>query len=694
MSHNKVGVAILLLMIGRLAMAADSDNPSDPYLWLEDISSAASMQWVHEQNARTLKQIESSPDFEPIRKRILEILNSSERIPYVAKHGPYYYNFWQDPTHVRGLWRRTTLDEYKKPQPVWETVLDLDALAAAEKENWVWEGADVLKPDYDRCLISLSRGGADAAVVREFDLNSKTFVAGGFFLPEAKSNFAWGDRDHLYVATDFGPGSMTASGYPRIVKEWRRGTPLESAVTLFSGKSDDVGVGPMAIRNHGRSYDLINRLVRFFSGQIYLRRGDDWLLIDKPDDADLDIYGDYVVLRPKSDWTVGGKTYPAGSLLAENFNDYLAGRRQMIRVFTPGPRTSLDSYDATKNYLLLNEMEDVSSRLRLVRLRDDWKSTPVAVPSFGVAHAYGLDEDESDEYFLTLENFLTPTHLYLGQAGTESREPLKALPDFFDARGFEVTQHEAVSADGTQIPYFQVSPKGMKLDGSNPTILYGYGGFEVAMQPTYRAQLGVWLDRGGVYVLANIRGGGEFGPPWHDAARKQNRQRAYDDLEAVAEDLIARHVTSPRHLGMQGRSNGGLLAGVMLTQRPDLFGAVDCGSPLLDMRRYTKLPAGASWVDEYGDPDKPDDWAYIRKYSPYQNVVKDRKYPPVLFTTSTRDDRVHPGHARKMAALMEAQGHDVFYYENIEGGHGAAANNQQIAFMNALSYTFLLMELR
>jgi prolyl oligopeptidase len=676
------------------ARAAAADEP-DPYLWLEDITGDRAMQWVREQNAHTMAVLQSWQDFQTTRSRLLDIYNSSQRIPYINKYGKYYYNFWRDPQHVRGLWRRTTLEEYRKPQPAWETVLDIDQLAAAEKRNFVWKGAEILKPDYDRCLVRLSTGGADAVVIREFDLTLKQFVPGGFELPEAKSDVAWRDRDTLYVGTDFGPGSMTDSGYPRLVKQWKRGTPLSAAVTVFQGRPQDVEVGAEVLHDHGHVYELIDQATAFFSHNVFIRRGDAWVRIDKPADADVDTFGDFLLLTLKSDWTVGSTTYPAGSLLAENLEQYLGGQRQLIRLFTPTERRSLVWFSPTKNYLILNEMDNVRARPVLLRLADgQWAAAARGpdVPQFASVDLNGIDPDESDNYFEDIQDFLTPPSLYLGDAAQGGRELLKKLPDFFNTDGLEISQHEALSKDGTPIPYFQVSRKGLALDGTNRTVLEGYGGFQIPLAPHYDTAIGVaWLQGGGVYALANIRGGGEFGPTWHDAARKEHRQRAYDDFIAVAQDLIARKITSPRHLGIEGRSNGGLLMGVMLTERPDLFAAVACGSPLLDMRRYNKLLAGASWVDEYGDPDNPADWAYISRYSPYQNVKSDVGYPPVLFTTSTRDDRVHPGHARKMAARMEEQGHPVLYYENIEGGHGAAANIEQSAFMNALIYEFLWM---
>ncbi len=668
---------------------------SDPYLWLEDVTGNRALDWVRAQNSISTNELESAPVFEPIRRRLLTIMDSKERIPFVAKHGKWYYNFWRDQDNPRGVWRRTTLQAFKKADPDWEVVLDLDKLSAAEKENWVWHGYDILYPSYDRCLLILSRGGADAAVVREFDLLSKQFIDGGFYLPEAKSQVAWRDRDTLYVGTDFGPGSLTSSGYPRIIKEWKRHTPLQEAGLVFEGKPEDVSVDVSVVHDHGQTYEFITRGLTFFTSEDYVRRGDQWPKIEKPDDAIVSTFGDKLLLRLRSDWAIGGKNYPAGSLLASDFKASLTAERRFESLFTPTERTSLEATSDTKNYLLLNVLENVRNKLYALRYLDGaWTRTPLAAPEFGSATINGIDPDESDDYFLTLTDFLTPSSLYLGAIGETQREKLKSLPSFFEASGLEVTQHETVSKDGTRVPYFQVSPKGMLLAGNNPTLLYGYGGFEIPMLPAYAASVGsALLERGGVYVLANIRGGGEFGPKWHEAARKQNRQRAYDDFIAVAEDLIKRKVTSAQHLGIQGGSNGGLLMGVMLTERPDLFKAVVCQVPLLDMRRFNKLSAGASWMDEYGNPDKPEEWAYISKYSPYQNVVKEKKYPRVFFTTSTRDDRVHPGHARKMVARMKEQGHDVLYYENIEGGHGGAANNKQAAYMSALAYTFLLKEL-
>jgi prolyl oligopeptidase len=465
---------------------------------------------------------------------------------------------------------------------------------------------------------------------------------------------------------------------------------------VFEGKKDDVWVRGSVVHDHGLKYEFIQQAPTFFTTEESVLRDGKWVKVDKQPDARLGTYGDQIVLSLRSEWKVGGKTHPAGAVLAMNFDQFIAGKREFHTLFQPGERKSLAQVVDTKNYLVLNELENVKSRLYVLQFKDGkWSRTPMETPAIGSVSISAIDPHESDDYFLTVSDFLTPSTLYWGTVGKTGREKLKSLPAFFNSEGLEVAQHEVKSKDGTVVPYFQVSRKGPKLNSANPTLLYGYGGFEISMLPNYSAGVGAaWLERGGVYVLANIRGGGEFGPKWHEAARKANRQRAYDDFIAVAEDLIKRKVTSPRNLGIQGGSNGGLLMGVMLTQRPDLFKAVVCQVPLLDMKRFNRLLAGASWMAEYGNPDVPEEWAYISKYSPYQNLSKDKKYPRVLFTTSTRDDRVHPGHARKMVARMKEQGHDVLYYENIEGGHGGAANNKQAAFMSALAYTFLLNELK
>ncbi len=669
--------------------------PEDPHAWLEGVTDAAALGWVTERNERCTAEL-GGPAFDALRARLLTILDSNEKIPFVQQIGGHWYNLWTDAEHARGLWRRTTPAEYARSEPVWETVLDLDALGAAEGENWVWRGVTVLEPDDRLCLISLSRGGADASVVREFDLQAKAFVADGFTLPEAKSRVAWRDENALWVGTDFGPGSLTDSGYPRLVKLWPRGTPLAEAEVVFEGRKEDVSVGAGSDRTPGFERDYLLRGLTFFTNEFHLRVDGAWVKLDKPQDARVDLYREWLLLELRSDWTVGGSSFPAGALIAARLDEHLAGRGRFQALFTPSERVSLKSFATTRGHVLLTTLDNVRSRcVVLTPGEGGWKRGALpGLPEFDTLSLAAVDAAGSDEYFLTVTGFTTPTSLHVGTVGGGPPRLLKSTPAFFDAAGLIVEQQQAVSKDGTQVPYFEVRRAGRPLDGSAPTLLYAYGGFEVSMTPSYGAARGAaWLERGGVFVLANIRGGGEFGPRWHQAALKADRPRAYEDLAAVARHLVERGVTRPDRLGVMGGSNGGLLVGNMITMYPELFAAAVCQVPLLDMRRYHKLLAGASWMGEYGDPDDPAQWEFIRTFSPYHNVRPDVVYPRTLFVTSTRDDRVHPGHARKMVDKMEAQGHDVVYYENVEGGHGGAADNRQRAFMEALAYTFLWKEL-
>jgi prolyl oligopeptidase len=687
----------LLSLAALLAMPMTASTADDPYLWLEAVEGETALAWVREQNAKTVDELTRSGDFKRIQARVREILDSDARIPFVDKMGEHYYNFWRDAKNPRGLWRRTSLEEYRKAEPRWEVVLDLDELARAESENWVWAGVNCLQPEYRKCLIELSRGGADATVTREFDTVEKRFVEGGFALSEAKSSVSWIDADTLFVSTDFGPGSMTDSGYPRLAKRWRRGTPLEQAETVYEGQSSDVWISALADSTPGFERQVVYRGITFFTNEVYLIRDGRLVKIDKPDSANLNLHRQWLLLELREDWTVGGKTWPAGALLVTELEHFLAGKHDFTMLFTPSERSSLAGYSGTLNHIVVNELDNVRNKL-YVWTHDGraWKREALAgLPEFGTVSVSAVDPRNSDDYWATVNDFLTPTSLYWGQIEKGPPTVIKSMPAFFDASDMTVSQHEATSKDGTKVPYFLVAKKGLRRNGKNPTVLYGYGGFEVSMTPSYLATIGEsWLEKGGVYVVANIRGGGEFGPKWHQAALKDKRHKAYEDFIAVAEDLIARKITSTPHLGILGGSNGGLLMGNMLTMRPDLFGAIVCQVPLLDMQRYHKLLAGASWMGEYGNPDDPAEWAWLQQYSPYHNVKAGVKYPRTLFTTSTRDDRVHPGHARKMVARMKEQGHDVLYYENIEGGHGGAANNEQRAFMTALAWTFFARELR
>lgn len=681
----------------------------DPYTWLEDVAGERALDWVRARNAEGAADLAGTPEFTGTREKILDVLDSDAKIPAVSKVGDLYYNFWRDADHERGLWRRTTLASYRSAEPEWETVLDIDALNEAEGENWVWHGASVLRTGphaYRRAIVDLSRGGADADVSREFDLESKTFVEGGFYRPESKGSVSWIDTDTLFVATDTGEGSMTTSGYPRIVRRWRRRTPLTSAEILYEATEQDMAVAAVHDSTPGFERDFVVRAIAFYNDELYLLDGDQLTLIDVPRSANADVHREWLTVELREDWTIGGHRYPGGALLAIEFEEFLAGGRDFREVYTPTPGTSLADYTWTRHHLVLNVLDDVKSRLQLLTPADGGfsRSAFTGAPAVGTVQVAPVDPRTSDDLWLYATDFLSPTTLSLAELGAGRTaggtvavaiEPLKSMPAFFDADGLLAEQHFATSADGTRVPYFLIRREDLAFDSAAPTLLYGYGGFEISLTPSYSGSLGrSWLERGGVYALANIRGGGEYGPAWHQAALKANRHKAYEDLAAVARDLTAKKVTSPAHLGVQGGSNGGLLTGNMLTRYPELFGAVVIQVPLLDMKRYSHLLAGASWMAEYGDPDDPQEWEFIRTFSPYHLFEPDREYPPVLLTTSTRDDRVHPGHARKMAAQMLAAGKDVTYYENIEGGHGGAATNAQSAHMQALAYEFLHSRLR
>lgn len=666
--------------------------PEDPYRWLEDVSGETALEWVRERNAETVAEFTGSARFERLRSEIREVLDAEDRIPYVARRGELLYNYWQDSTNPRGVWRRTTLERYRARQPEWEVLLDLDALAVAEGENWVWQGATVLRPDFRFGLVELSRGGADATVVREFDLVERRFVDDGFVLPEAKSRVGWIDKDRIYVGTDFGSGSLTTSGYPRVIKEWRRGTPLAEAAVVFEGKPEDVSVYASHDPTPGFERDFVGRAIDFYRTETYLRRPDGELVrLDVPDDSETDVHREWLLVRTRSAWQLGETAYQPGTLLAAQFDDYVAGGRDMTVLFEPTEHEYLSYHAWTRHHLVLHTLSDVRSRLTVLTPGDgEWLRAPLpGVPELGYTDLTDTESDTDDAYLLVSSGFTEPATLRRGVIGVLDGdvEVLKQAPAFFDAAGLVVRQYKATSDDGTEIPYFVV---GRQNPTAGPTMLTGYGGFEVSLTPSYSGTIGrAWLARGGTYVVANIRGGGEYGPEWHQRAVKANRHLVYEDFAAVARDLVARGITTPDRLGIQGGSNGGLLMGVMLTRYPELFGAIVCQVPLLDMYRYHELLAGASWMAEYGDPREADEWEFLRPFSPYHNVRAEQPYPPVLFVTSTRDDRVHPGHARKMVARLRENGYHIGYYENIEGGHGAAADNKQRAFNWALVFEFL-----
>lgn len=666
-------------------------DPHDPYLWLEEIEGEAALEWVRAHNAQTLDRYESTPLFQDLYRTALAILDSPDKLVYPSRLGDTVYNFWRDEAHPRGLLRRTSQAEFLTGQPHWETLLDLDALAQEENENWVYQGHTPLPPDYRRTLLWLSRGGSDASVVREFDLEHKRFVTPGFQLPEAKSDLAWRDADSLYVGTDFGPGSLTESGYPRQMKLWSRGTELDRAELLFEAQPSDLAVSIWTVRDPEESIDLLIRSTDFWNDQKYLIQDREVRPLPLPSDASLQTYKDgQLILLLRSAWSLDTALWPAGSLVGVELSSLTGqGPPRVHAVFQPQDGETVESVATTSDGLLLTISHQVSSQVhRRCFGADGWRGQRLAWGQETQLSVVSCSRRHPDA-FVTAEDFLVPPTLtYLPTEGPP--QAVQSLPERFPGEGLVREQCWATSADGTPVPYFMVRPESLPWDGSTPTVLYGYGGFEVSLLPAYLTLAGPsWLARGGVYVQANIRGGGEFGPAWHQAALRENRHKAFEDFEAVAEDLIRRGVCSPATLGIHGRSNGGLLTGAMLTRRPELFGAVLIGVPLLDMRRYHRLLAGASWMAEYGDPDRPEDWAFLRTYSPYHNLRADRSYPVPLIFTSTKDDRVHPAHARKMTAKMESMGLGVISFENLEGGHAGASNNQQTAFFTALNYTYL-----
>ncbi len=690
--------------------AVTSDTPmsaptpgSDPFAWLEDVESDAALAWVQKQNEHANATVAGTKRFTDLETGIREVLDDDARIPHVSSVGGLLYNFWRDAEQPRGIWRRTTEAEYAKPQPEWDVLLDLDELNRTEDEDWVWNGASVLRPDCSRALVHLSHGGSDADVTREFDLRTKKFIPakdGGFLRDESKGSLTWIDQDTVFAFTDFGPGTMTPSGYPRTVRRWRRGTPLASAPEIYAGTETDMYISAHHDRTPGFERSFVSRSIAFYNSEVFVLNADDSLTqIEIPNSAEALIHREWLAVLLRQDWAIDETTtHRAGSLITIALDRFLQGERNFDVAFSPSATVSLDNATWTRNQLVLTLLDDVQNRLEIltppVEANGAWKRQPgPAEENAGTIALRAVDAELSDDLWLVRTNFLTPTTLSRITVSPEQPDhtdaPLKQMPVFFNADGLEVTQQFVTSDDGARVPYFLVHAQGTSLTAKTPTILYGYGGFEISLTPNYSGTIGrAWLARGGAYAIANIRGGGEYGPQWHQAALKQHRHRAYADFAAVARDLIERGVTSSQHLAVQGGSNGGLLTGNMLVHYPELFGAVIIQVPLLDMHRYPHLLAGASWMAEYGDPDNPAEWEFIQGFSPYHLVNPEQQYPPVLLTTSTRDDRVHPGHARKMAALLSAYGKDVTYYENIEGGHGGAADNAQAAHMAALAYEF------
>ncbi|HEY2378299.1 MAG TPA: prolyl oligopeptidase family serine peptidase [Gemmatimonadaceae bacterium] len=680
--------------------ASSSSQRPDAYLWLEEQHGDRAMKWVRDENAKTTAVLEKDPRYGQFYAEALAIAQSNDRIPYARFIGGQLYNFWQDSAHVRGIWRRTTVASYGTASPQWTTVLDLDSLARAEKANWVWQGADCLPPADRRCLISLSDGGEDASTVREFDLVRRSFVKDGFVLPHGKQGFAWMGQDTLLVAREWNPGELTKSGYAYVVKRVVRGQPLSAAVEIFRGApTDELPSDPTTLNDGtGHRITIISRGVTFFESKKFVVTTDGVSELSIPAKARfVDMLDGQVVVRLSEPWEIGTSHIAAGSLASF---DAAAGAKDPghlapTTIYQPGPRESVEDAGATHDALLVAVNQNVRGRIFQFTRKSDgtWTHERLSFPD-NLALGVASTNPRGHEAFVNVEGFLTPSSVWLADARTGAVSKVKSRRAQFDASRDTVEQLEAASTDGTRIPYFVVHPKGMKLDGSNPTILTAYGGFEISMTPNYQDVGGkLWLERGGVYVLANIRGGGEFGPAWHEAGLKTHRQVIYDDFAAVAQDLITRRITSPRRLGIEGGSNGGLLMGVEMTQHPDLFRAVDIAVPLLDMLRFEQIDAGASWVGEYGSVSNADERAFWERTSPYQNLKEGVKYPEPLIWTTTKDDRVGPQHARKFAAKMAALGDPYLFYEVVEGGHGSGANLKERAHTSALVYTYFARKL-
>lgn len=691
----------------------------DPYLWLENIEGKQSLDWVNRHNNETARQLEQTPLFQTLYQDALSALNNPVKLPYIEQKGPWVYSFTRSAENPRGLYRRTLAQQVQAGQPVWETVLDIDTLSMQDGTNWVFKQMQCLPPAHIHCLVALSPGGGDEVILKEFNSSTLTFVNTGFNLPLAKMGVTWLDKNHIFVATDFGKNSMTQSGYARTVKLWTRGTPLSDARHIISVDRNSVGVSSRRFRS-GKSteqitVDIVSDHLSFWESKHYQWLNNQLVELQLPETAVIEgFYDGKILISLKQDWQYGDQLFLQGALVLadpEALHAPTLSGHGVSLVVTPHPKFVIEGVMVIEKGILINALEDVKSRLYLYQpkgisskttsvLNTHWQKTQIDLPQTGTITLETVNH-EDDSFFVRYEDFLTPPTLYFVDKNLKSSAVLSQAATF-DSSPFKVVQHFAHSKDGTEVPYFVVMKKDTVLNGKNPTHIFSYGGFRLTLQPRYSGSYEnlngaygkMWLERGGIFVLANIRGGAEYGPSWHEAALLQNRFRAFEDFEAVAEDLIQRRITSARHIGIEGRSNGGLLVGATMVRRPELFGAVVCGVPLLDLYRYPKLLAGASWMAEFGNPDVPEHWAFLSQYAPYQNVSKDKKYPPVFFYTSTKDDRVHPGHARKMMARMEAQGHKVYYYENTEGGHSGSSTNAQLAHRLALSYTHLWRNLK
>ena len=694
-----------LVLLAGLASISVALAENDPYLWLEGIDDEKALDWVRAENESTARRLKSNPLFDELLADAKSVLNASSRLPDVYQEGDWLYNFWRDEKNPRGVFRRTTLEQFSSLNPSWDVVVDIDVLSAKEDRQWVFKGMNCLKDHPEHCLLRLSPGGGDAVVSREFNSVDKTFVKDGFFLPLAKGGANWIDADTVFVSTDFGEGSMTDSGYPRIVKRWTRGTPLAEAESVYEGDVKSVSANAFRLHSSGDDIDLVRDGKTFWTAERYQLKDGELKLLELPPTATINgAFQGRLIVSLKEDWMRAGVSYPQGAVLvADTTALHMGGKGAIDILIKPDDTTVVQSVDTTDSNVLVTVLENVRGKIYRYSPGPEgrWERSLVQFPDNGSLEITSTD-DSSGNFFARYESFTSPPTLYYVAAADWQPQKIKSQPPSFDGDRFQTEQYFATSADGTKVPYFVVIAKDAERDGKNPTHIFSYGGFRNSLTPSYSGSYEelygaygkLWLERGGVFVLANIRGGGEFGPAWHAAALKENRYLSFEDFEAVARDLVNRKITSPGNLGIEGRSNGGLLVGATMTRHPELYGAVICGVPLLDMKRYHKLLAGASWMAEFGDPDIPEQWEYIKSYSPYQNLASEVEYPAVFFYTSTRDDRVHPGHARKMAARMEELGQEVWYYENMEGGHGGSTTNDQLAYRLALAYTHLWTQLK
>jgi len=664
----------------------------DPYLWLEEIDGERALAWVEAQNAAILARF-GDDRFAADRDTLAAIFDRPDNIPVIAKRGTKVFNFWKDAEHPRGLWRATSLDSYRSKEPDWDILLDLDALAAKEGEDWTWSGAATIPGSHERAIVMLSRGGADAVVLREFDLGALDFVPGGFELPEAKGGAAWLDRDTLLLSSALGADMATSSGYARTVRLWRRGADPLTAPVIFETSADHMAVWSDIDREAEGELLVFVERVGFFDAIVWIGdRSGPKTRIDVPTDASVDWHRGWLAVKRRTAWTIGDKNYPPDTVLGISFPAFLAGDRRFTKLFEPAERRALQGFFWCGGRLHLSILDDLKPFFEaLTPSETGWSRERITgLPDIGVANVWPLDvrtEESNGDLLASAQDPLTPPSLFLVRPAA-APELLKRAPEAFDPAGLVVTRHEATSADGTRIPYVQVGPPGET--GDAPVHLSGYGGFGISQLPYYNSAVGkLWLERGGTSVVANIRGGREFGTAWHEAGRREGKRASHDDFAAVASDLVRRGVTRPSRIAAEGGSNGGILITNMLTRYPERFGALFCTIPLIDMRRYSKLHAGASWIAEYGDPENPDDWEFLKEISAYHTAVPGRPYPPILIATSRRDDRVHPGHARKMAAKLQAMGYEADFYEPAAGGHGYGKDNRERASFTALGYYFM-----